>query len=110
MNQKHKCFKLKGRGSSMTRVRFMVARLDEPLGKLAKNNLKSLPWPLTTGISYLKESIDKEWNVATLERTKIFPEEDAIELIQERFRMKRAYFEAKRAFIKSMKVIRYSPF
>ena len=53
--------------------------------KLKKNNLKSLPWPLTTGISYLKESIDKEWNSATLERTKIFPEEDAIELIQERF-------------------------
>ena len=33
----------------------------------------------------MKESIDKEWNSATLERTKIFPEEDAIELIQERF-------------------------
>ena len=59
--------------------------------KLKKNNLKSLPWPLTTGISYLKESIDKEWNLATLERTKIFPEEDAIELIQERFSC--AYFE-----------------
>ena len=33
----------------------------------------------------MKESIDKEWNLATLERTKIFPEEDAIELIQDRF-------------------------
>ena len=80
----------KGIGSSMTHG----PRVHDPsrfrVWKLKKNNLKSLPWPLTTGISYLKESIDKEWNLATLERTKIFPEEDAIELIQDRFC---AYFE-----------------
>ena len=53
---------------------------------------------MTTGISYLKESIDKEWNLAIMERTKIFPEEDAIELIQERFNISEPILEAERAY------------